>query len=270
MDIERERTRGDLWWHPQSGFFGKNYMRGDASLDGYLRSHMETLPNRTDREVEGILRLTNIHSGDRVVDVPCGYGRHAIALSARGIRCLGVDLNPEHLACARQAAHGDMPVQFLEADMRSFAQQAGCEFDAVINMFFSFGFFSEEQDNEATARQFYTALKPGGRCLIHTDVAPEMIAAGMYRTHEIRRLSGGKLIIDEKFDAVSRRLCGTWKIESEGGRDELPPYSVRLYSAPEFEELLTRVGFREVRCYGSFAGDPYTPRSEELIVVARK
>lgn len=257
------------WWEPGAGFFGTGYMRGDDSLTGYLPSCAETLQERTQREAQGIIKLLELKDQHHLIDVPCGYGRHVLALAQHGIRCVGVDINDEHLNRA-QALDIQKQAQFIQADMRSFASKVESKFEAVTNMFFSFGFFPTDEENEVVLQQFYSVLKPGGRCLVHTDVSPEIIASGRYRQSEERPLNQGTLKIREQYDELSRRLVGKWCICDGDGEFSLTPYSVRIYSAKELAALFQKTSFRNVKCFGGFDGRPFDATSEELLVVGER
>ncbi|CAF4819188.1 unnamed protein product [Rotaria sp. Silwood2] len=63
------------------------------------------------------------------------------------------------------------------------------EFDAVINMFYSFGFFETDEENNQVLQNFYNALKPGGKFLFHTDVNIPRILSGKYKEDETRHLA---------------------------------------------------------------------------------
>src|SRR3989344_3378315 len=153
------------------GFFGKHYMAGDRSTRGYLPGRRESLSQRTSREVAGVIRLLDLAPSVRVADIPCGYGRHSLALAKLGYRVTGVDIDERELSEARRAAkEQDLQVDFLKADMRDIGFNYGGKFDAVINLFFAFGFFLEERENIRAMAEFYRMLKPGGRLLIHSDV----------------------------------------------------------------------------------------------------
>jgi len=275
------------WWENGAGFFGRGYMRGDDSYEGYIPGRSESLEERTEREVNGIENLLKLEPYSSIVDCPTGYGRHAIELSCRWHEVVGVDINDEHLARGRamaeklpprshpkypQFAPRSNPVHFIKHDMRTLCQGLYTPFDAVINMFYSFGFFADEEDNVKSMAEFQKALKDGGRFLMHSDVCPEMILkAKHYRTNETRHLrDGGLLIIEEHFNPETRRMSGCWTIRENGNETRLTPYSVRLYSMHELRTMARHVGFRDVEFFGDFEGRPFEPEMPELIMIATK
>jgi SAM-dependent methyltransferase len=259
------RTIDQHWYEPGKFFDGHFYATGDDTIEGHLEEHL-TLEQRTAIEVEGIMRLLRLKAGDQLLDMPCGYGRHSIALAKRGFSVMGGDINPEHLAMAKERAvieHAN--VRFDLTDMLTMRYRA--EFNAAINMFLSFGFLPTDEENEQVARNFYNALMPGGTFLMHTDANVPRILAGQYKLDEVRHIRDtGKLLrIHEQYDEKVKRLNGVWDID--GITKE---YSVRLYDRDEFTALCRRVGFRHCEAYSDWSGRPYEPLAEEMIVVAEK
>jgi Mycolic acid cyclopropane synthetase len=101
--VPSDLSAPENWWHSDGGFFGREYMRGDDSHEGFLTAQQLDLQARTRREVDGITKLLNLSIGALVLDCPCGYGRHSIELAARGLSVVGIDINEEHLAAATRA-----------------------------------------------------------------------------------------------------------------------------------------------------------------------
>jgi len=95
---------------------------------------------RSAAEAEFLIAELGLESGQRVLDLPCGHGRHSIELARRGLRVVGVDLNDAPLEMARAAAREfGVQLDLRRVDMREIEFRE--EFDAVINMWTSFGYF---------------------------------------------------------------------------------------------------------------------------------
>ena len=258
------------WWENKAGFFGEKYIEGDDSNEGFIPNKKQNLSERTKREVDGIIKIANIKKNDTILDIPCGYGRHSIELAKRGFHVVGIDINEEHLNKAKENSK-EQEIVFLKKDMRNIGKENYNQFGLVINMFYSFGFFEKEEDNEKTMIEFYNALKDNGKFILHTDVSPEMFEAGKYKFKEERILSNKKkLLIEEKYNSDSKRIEGSWTILSKNNKEKLTPYSVRIYTKKEFEYLTKKIGFKTVKFYGSFEGEEFTSNSSELIMVAEK
>lgn len=58
------------WWKEEYGFFGKFYMEGDNSKQGYLISKKQSLKERTAAEVNGIIGILNLKRGETILDIP--------------------------------------------------------------------------------------------------------------------------------------------------------------------------------------------------------
>src|SRR5215472_474150 len=265
--VTEQATR---WWEDGGGFFGRLYIEADDSIEGF-QSVSRSLGARTRIEAAGAAELCRLAPGDRLLDCPCGYGRHSLALAGMGFQVVGVDVNEEMLAVGRAALEEAVQPNcvFQHSDMRDLPFQD--EFDAVVNMFYSFGFFESEEENSRALDGFRRALRPGGRFLMHTFVTPERYRRGDIVTAATRELrSGRQLQLWRRFDEATGREEGQWTIAApDGSVDALVPYSMRLYSGEEWLALCNQAGFDEVRLYGDWDGNEYhADRSELLIVVA--
>lgn len=97
-----DKKKNPEWWSPGYGFFGKFYMEGDNSREGYLEKKHLTIQERTKEDVKGVIRLLGLKGGEKILDIPCGYGRHSIELAKRGFCVAGSDINPVHLKAAKR------------------------------------------------------------------------------------------------------------------------------------------------------------------------
>ncbi|WP_346836045.1 SAM-dependent methyltransferase [Paenibacillus polymyxa] len=258
------------WWMEEYGFFGDFYIEGDDSKEGYLDEKKQTLADRTQSEAQGVIDLLNLKPGSKLLDCPCGYGRHSIELLSRGIDVVGCDINSSHLA----KAINDAQTRGLKSDFRKenmLELDFKGEFDAVINMFYSFGFFETDEENFQVLVNFYNALKPGGKFLMHTDVNIPRVLQGHYKFNEVRPLvSNRNLRIIDNYDPVTKRVNGSWIISDSSGNERAFDYSVRVYGKEEFEELCLKAGFRKVTTYSEWDGSSYSENSEDMMVVSEK
>jgi SAM-dependent methyltransferase len=101
------------------------------------------------KQVAFVVKALGLQRGTRVLDVPCGFGRHARLLARRGMVVVGVDLSSAMIAEARRS--GPQPgLSFVRADMRRLTYQG--EFDAVLNLYTSFGYFSPHANLDVLRR----------------------------------------------------------------------------------------------------------------------
>src|SRR5207249_4585029 len=103
-------------------------------------------------DVQWIAGVVGLEASARVLDAPCGFGRHSVEFARRGCDTTGVDFSETELGRARKAAG--------EAAVSS-------EFDLAVNLFSSIGYFSDDEDRLVLDR-FWRALKPGGAFVVDT------------------------------------------------------------------------------------------------------
>lgn len=257
------------WWSEKSGFFGNFYIEGDDSIEGYLSRKKQSLKQRTSTEIGGIIKLLSLKRDSKILDCPCGYGRHSIGLTQEGMIVTGSDINSTHLKKALSDSKKEkVEIKFIKENMIGIRYKN--EFDAVINMFYSFGFFDTDKENEKVLKNFFKALKKGGKLLMHTDVNIPRIISGKYKEKETRILNNGKTlkIIDE-YDLNTKRINGAWIIKNNA-KESKKEYSVRVYTKEEFTTLCRKAGFSEVKAYSDWSGKPYSKNSEDMIIVATK
>ena len=259
------------WWKEQGGFFGDFYVEGDDSLEGYLSAEARSLAERTMAEVDGVRTLLNLNGRPRLIlDLPCGYGRHSIALAKHGHLVVGSDINSIHLSRARaEAGKQGVAVDFRQENMLEIDYEK--KFDIVINMFYSFGFFETDEENMEVLRRIYAALRSCGRFLMHTDVNIPRIMAGKYKQDEIRTLSSGnRLRVIDHFNPETKRIEGAWIISNLAGKEIRKDYSVRVYEKNEFITMCLQAGFSKCIAYGNWKEKAYSEDSEEIMFVATK
>ena len=132
--------------------------------EDYLRTLPFMTAEQTLKEVDFIEASLGLSKGAEVLDVACGYGRHAIELEQRGLKVTGIDLSlPLLIRAADESQRRALSVNFVHADMRELAFER--QFDGAYCMLTSFGYFDEES-NLRVAEGIARALKPGGRLLI--------------------------------------------------------------------------------------------------------
>lgn len=268
--METNKQKEIKWWMEEYGFFGKFYMEGDDSKDGYLECRQQTLDERTKMEAEGVIRLLELTGKEKVLDCPCGYGRHSNFLCRKGIEVVGYDINSIHLNFAKRfAIENNLPTKFLQKNMLDINDIN--KFDAIINMFYSFGFFDTDEENQKVLQNFYNALKPNGKFLMHTDVNLARIKSEKYKFEESRSLNSGKrLRIVDSYNSNTKRIDGKWIISDVNGGNKEVDYSVRVYSKEEFCNMCLQAGFTKVQVFSDWDGKEYSEDAEDMIVIAEK
>ena len=241
------------WWQTE---FGPGYL---ALYDGFLAE-------RTPVEVDQIEALLQLHPPRRILDLPCGQGRHAIELARRGYEVTGVDLSPYMLGVARERADASgVRVRWLAGDMREALP--GETFDLVLNLFTSFGYFADEADDRRVVRAAASMLEPGGRFFLEVINGDRVM--GNFQEREWFTVGQTAVIERRSLDQSTRRMVVERTVSSRNGEDT-SVHAVRLYSGPAVKTMLGAAGFGRVALYGDWNGAPLTPESLRVLAVATR
>jgi SAM-dependent methyltransferase len=236
--------------------------------EDYLRTLPFMRADQTLREVEFISEALTSTPGSEILDVGCGYGRHAIELVQRGLNVTGLDLSlPLLIRAADEAQRRSLSVNFVHADMREMAFEK--QFDGAYSMLTSFGYFDEET-NLRVAERIGRALKPGGRFLLDILNRDYVVADLPVR---VWWEGTGCVVLEEvDFNFHTSRINTHRSIVFEDGRQLEQELSVRAYSLHEIGRLLRQAGFRVIDVSGGLAtrGDFFGSASRNLLIVAEK
>lgn len=217
-------------------------------------------------EVDWVLERLKLTPPARVLDLCCGPGRHAVELAKRGYQVTGVDRTPGYLSEARRRANeAGVEVEWIEADMRSY--QAPERYDAVVNLFTSFGYFDDPAQDLLVLQHQYRSLKPGGQLLV--DLVGKEVVAAHFEAKGWEERDGTYLLQERRIVDDWTRIHNRWIVVSRDGAKE---YQVThlLYAGNELAALVRVAGFADVSLFGDLTGRPYDQNAERLVVVARK
>ena len=212
----------------------------------------------TEQEVEFLVDALGLEPGERVLDVGCGPGRHALAFAGRGIEVVGVDLSDDFIALARDAAAADgVPARFEVGDVRELAHDG--EFDAVVCLCQGgFGLLGGRDESRAFER-IAAALNPGGRLALTAFSA----------AFAVRFLEEG-----ETFDPATGVLHERSTVRNEDGEEEVFDLWTTCFTTRELELVAGRAGLDVVGVHGVAPGRygtaPPTLDDPELLLLARR
>jgi len=217
--------------------------------------------------VARLIELLALPLGSRVLDVPCGQGRHAHLLAEAGYDVDGLDYSKDLLDVARKRGTGQN-LRYTRGDMRKMPARWSRRFDAVLNLFTSFGFFSHPSDDARVIKEFARVLKPGGALVWHGANRDGVMARFLPR--DWWTSPDGTLFAQEReFDSLSGVLAvrSTWR---RGARKGTREHRLRLYTATRLAELCADAGLVVEQAYDGFNDRPLRRTSSEMLLVARK
>jgi len=233
----------------------------------YLRAYREAERNaEAEAQALAAAKLAGCPPGGDLLDVPCGFGRHALPLAAQGFRVVGVDRAQALLdEAGRRRGHERWP-KFVRADYRDLPM-ADESFDTALNLFSSLGYLGDEEDTRALA-EIRRVLRPGGRLLIEILHRDRIVRH--FSEQDWHLLGEGRLLLEQRtFDPISGVAQTTQTLIESGGARESRTFSIRVYTATELLAMLAAAGFEEARCHGDLQGGPFSTDSR-LVVVAHR
>ena len=221
--------------------------------DFYLRAYAREDDEGAHDQALAAARLAGCPEGGELVDVPCGFGRHAIALARAGFRVTGVDRSATLLGEARRRAGNARWPKFVQADYRKLPFPDG-RFDAALNLFSSLGYLGDDEDTKALA-EIRRVLKPGARLVL--EIMPRDLLAAHFTERDWSAVGSGRLLLEQRaFDPAGGVAQVTQTlIEPDGARESMT-FSVRVYATTELLAMARAAGFTEARAYGDFTGGP--------------
>jgi SAM-dependent methyltransferase len=253
--IEGKAARGKPWFV-------------DLFDEDYLRTLPFLTPQATQSEAEFVIDAMGLSPGAQVLDVGCGYGRHAMELAARGFHVVGLDLStPLLVRGGEEAQRRGLEINFVRGDMRELDFDA--QFDGAYCLFSTFGYFDDET-NKKTVANIARALKPGGRVMIEILNRDYVIADLPTR---VWWEGEGCVVLEEvELNYFSSRIQVNRSVVFDDGRQLEQEISVRAYSLHEVGKLMHAAGFRVLEVSGGYhtRGRFFGNQSRHIIVLAER
>jgi SAM-dependent methyltransferase len=235
--------------------------------DFYLRAFAdEARDAEAQEQALAAARLSGCPDGGDLVDVPCGFGRHAVPLARAGYRVVAVDRSQALLDEAHRRAGGERWPKLVRADYRDLPLPDE-SFDAALNLFSSLGYLGDEDDTRVLG-EIRRVLRPGGRLVIELMHRDALVLG--FRDTSWHMVGEGRLLLEQRtFDPAAGVAQTTQTLVEPSGERDSRTFSLRVYTATEMLAMLARAGFEESRAYGDLAGSPFTSDSR-LVIVARR
>ncbi|MDI5982414.1 class I SAM-dependent methyltransferase [Amycolatopsis magusensis] len=222
-------------------------------------------PEVTVEEIDFVEERLGLAPRSRVLDVPCGSGRHSLELARRGHRVTGVDLSAEAIEHARRAAAG-LDVEFVQADMREIPRDAG--FDAVLCLGNSFGYLELDGLREFAAA-LGGAVRPGGGLVVDFGSAAESVLPGYRAEPRTMRTGDITVLASSEYDVAGSRMFSRYRFTR--GEEEVDVTAIHhVYTVAQLVDLLSGNGFTDIELFGGPDGEAYDIGSGRLLLTARR
>jgi len=212
--------------------------------------------------IDHLIKYFGFSEKDLLQDLACGKGRHAIYLNNKGFNVTGLDLSPQNIAFARKFENEKL--SFHVHDMRF--PWTGMEFNYILNLFTSFGYFETPGENQQAINSIASGLKRGGKLLI--DFLNPYTVINNLVPEEIKRING----IDFH---ICKFLKGEYIVKDIKFSDKGEQYNfqerVKAIRRVKFLEYFENAHLKLVDLFGDYELNPYiAEKSERMIFVLNK
>jgi SAM-dependent methyltransferase len=219
-------------------------------------------------EAEARVALNNLHhflalpNNAWVLDLCCGQGRHSRTLHALGCNVVGIDLSESAIEHARsQATHGQ---RFEVQDMRTFALPE--RFDAVFNLFTSFGYFDSDAENHRVLERISAHLQSKGILVLDYLNAIPLLD---------QKVQAAEQTIDGVRFRTAKKIVGNYVVKHIEVFDQETTHvfteQVQLITPDDFTSMLQSCGFVIEKVFGNYQLEEYQPhKSPRCLIIARK
>ena len=241
----------------------------NSFFDGYYKDiWRQFFPEKTTKaEVDFIAEQANLNPGSYVLDLMCGYGRHALEFARRKINVTAIDNLPDYInEISEKSRSEELPLQCICTDV--LEMQIDQEYDAVICMGNSLQFFNEE-DVVRLLSNISEHLKAKGKLFINTWSIAE-IAMNSFKEKSWSRIGELLFLTESKFLFHPTRIeTHSITIANDGEKEEKIGIDF-IYSISEMESMLNKTGFQLKETYSIPGKKRFTVGEPRAYIVAEK
>lgn len=225
------------------------------------------------RDDEEANRLANfleqkipVNKYPEILDLGCGRGRHSINFAKRGYQVTGIDLSEVAIKKAEEKAQQEnLHIDFLVGDMRETLDR---KFDCIINLFTSFGYFENDNENRMVLQAMHDMMRSDGLLVIDYLNAQQV-------KNNIKSFEEGE--IDNIHYKIHRFIEGDTvnkKMEfykNDNNDTQIYQERVKLYDQDWFSQNLKKEGLKIDEIYGDYMGNPInTVNSSRLLMICSR
>jgi cyclopropane fatty-acyl-phospholipid synthase-like methyltransferase len=220
------------------------------TLDILSQSWVES----TLQEVNFVIDALELKGGERILDLACGFGRHALELTARGYSVVGVDITADYIQEAqRRAQASHLNTDFICADIRDITFQS--EFDVVINMADgAIGYLENDEENLKIFDRITAALKPGGKHMMHVCSGEYALKHFPSKSWEMGEQALS--LAEFEWDSENKRMLYAGYTfpygEPLSHPDPACPTSARLYTVDELRAIFAARGMTVWKAFSDY------------------
>ena len=208
--------------------------------------------------MDNIVHYLNLPEEAKILDLACGKGRHSIYLNQMGYNVTGADLSSNSIAIA--SLNENETLRFVEHDMRIPFDQ---KFDAIFNLFTSFGYFENDEDNLTTLKAIKESISEYGFAVIDFMNVSNVLSNLV--TNEVKSVEGIDFQIKryEKDGFIYKEI----EFEDQGEKYHFTE-KVKALTLDDFESMMENAGIYLLDVFGDYKLKKFHKlESERLILI---
>ena len=222
--------------------------------------------NRNEQEarffINNLIRHLQLKKSSKLIDIACGKGRHARHFNSLELDVVGIDLSPNSIATAKQNENATLT--FAVHDMRKVYQKN--HFDVVTNLFTSFGYFDNDQDEQKTIGAMASNLKSGGLLIIDFMNVKKVMA---------NLIANEQKIIDGITFDINRKVSNQFIIKdihiTDSKKEHHFQEKVKVLTLANFSNFITNSGLKIIDIFGNYKLEEFNAQnSDRLILICKK
>jgi SAM-dependent methyltransferase len=207
--------------------------------------------------IDNLISYFQFRPEDRILDLACGKGRHAIYLNKKGYQVVGLDLSQKNVGFAKRFENERLT--FHVHDMRFPWEEE--QFDYTLNLFTSFGYFETPGENQQAINAIAASMKAGGKLLVDflnpytviNNLVPDEVKSVNGIDFRIRKyVDAGYLVKDIRFE--------------DNGEDYHYQEKVKVIRRMRFLEYFTNAELEVVDIFGDYDLNPYFADTSERMI----
>ncbi|MBR9757837.1 MAG: class I SAM-dependent methyltransferase [Algicola sp.] len=199
----------------------------------------------------------NLPEDGKILDLACGKGRHAVFLNGLGYNVVGADLSESSIAHAKQFENDRLTFKVHDMSL-----PYGEKFDAVFNLFTSFGYFEDDSDNLKTIKAIKDNLKPHGFGVIdfmNVDFVLDHLVA-----EDEKNING--ITFNQKRSYSDGHIVKTISFTDEGQHFEFKE-RVKALRLKDFEHMFNAAGIYLLDVFGDYNLSKFSPKTSERLIM---
>ena len=223
----------------------------------------------TKQEVDFLLSELNLQTGQHILDIPCGFGRHAIELSKRGFNVTGIDISETFIkGLTKKIFSEKLNIKAIQADILTI--QLNETFSGAVCLGNSFGYFNIDRI-KLFVEKVSSSLEIGSKFIINSGMIAESILPNFLNYSKNKSYNVGNITMDvTNIYNIEDSYMVSNLLYSKEGKTEKHSFKHYVFTLGEVKRLLKSYGLKTIATYSSTSKEEYKLGDQQVYIVSKK